>query len=442
MLDKSPYQLFASAAALSLALSQAALAQTEAVPAAQAAAIPPPPAPLVSPPPAPAAPQVPAVTPPLAAEAPATPAPVEAQAPAAPITAQTPAVPAAEAPAAPAAAPSPAEKAHAAHAAHAEAAMKRMEERQAEMLAKRKQRYEELRKRAEAAGLTLPETPPWEEAGFTPPEMPAMPEMPSMPEMPAWPDQAGMGGMSGMEGRGGPQGQDWQARREQAWQAMRDRAAQRGVDMPEQAPWSLLTPEEHRAHLEQMRQAATPEERAALRDQHWAEMRERAAAKGTNLPETPPWKEAEQRREAMKARWENYRKLIDQMSAEEREAAEAIFGQMPQPPEMPAMPVMPEMGRDMMPNLPYGGNFGAPAPRDYPPVAPGYGGPDFSGPGPGYGGGPGYGAGPGYAAPGYGGPGYGGPGPGGYDQPRPWSGANPGQMPAPMMMPNSGYNRW
>ena len=437
MLDKSPYQLFASAAALSLALSQAALAQTEALPATQAAAIPPPPAPLVSPPPAPAAPQVPAVTPPLAAEAPATPA-----APPAPVEALSPAVPAAEAPAAPAAAPSPAEKAHAAHAAHAEAAMKRMEERQAEMLAKRKQRYEELRKRAEAAGLTLPETPPWEEAGFTPPEMPAMPEMPSMPEMPAWPDQAGMGGMSGMEGMGGPQGQDWQARREQAWQAMRDRAAQRGVDMPEQAPWSLLTPEEHRAHLEQMRQAATPEERAALRDQHWAEMRERAAAKGTTLPETPPWKEAEQRREAMKARWENYRKLIDQMSAEEREAAEAIFGQMPQPPEMPAMPVMPEMGRDMMPNLPYGGNFGAPAPRGYPPVAPGYGGPDFSGPGPGYGGGPGYGAGPGFANPGYGGPGYGGPGPGGYDQPRPWSGANPGQMPAPMMMPNSGYNRW
>ena len=432
MLDKSSYQLFASAAALSLALSQAALAQTQAAPAAQAPAIPPPPAPLVADSSAPTAPQVPAITP-VATAAP--------QAPAAPVEAQAPAVPAAPAPAAeapvaeaPSAAPSPAEKARAAHAAHAEAAMKRMEERQAEMLAKRKQRYEELRKRAEAAGLTLPETPPWEEAGFTPPEMPAM------PEMPAWPDQAGMGGMSGMEGMGGPQGQDWQARREQAWQAMRERAAQRGVDMPEQGPWNLLSAEEHRAHLEQMRQATSPEERAALRDQHWVEMRERAAAKGVTLPETPPWKEAEQRREAMKARWESYRQVIDQMSAEEREAAEAIFGQIPQPPEMPAMPPMPEMGRDMMPNLPYGGNFGVPAPRNYPPVAPGYGGPDFSGPG--YGGGPGYGAGPGYANPGYGGPGYGGPGPGGYDQPRPWSGANPGQMPVPMMMPNSGYNRW
>jgi hypothetical protein len=323
--------------------------------------------------------------------------------------------------------------------------MKRMEERQAEMMAKRKLRYEELRKRAEAAGLSLPETPPWEEAGMTPPEMPPMPEMPSMPEMPAMPSWPGQTGMTGMEGMGpaqtGPsQYGDWQALREQAWQARRDRAAQRGVDMPDKGPWNLLSPEERQAHREEMRNAATPEERAALRDKHWTQLRERATAQGMTLPETPPWKEAEQRREAMKARWESYRQIIDQMSAEEREAAEAIFGQMPQPPEMPAMP---EMGRDMMPPMPYGRDFGTPAPRAYPPMTPGYGGPGYGEPAyarPGAGG-PGYG-GPGLGGPGFGGPGYGIPGAGGYDQPRPWPNAMPGQMSAPMMMPNSGYNRW
>jgi len=253
-----------------------------------------------------------------------------------------------------------------------------MAERHAEMMAKRKQRYEELRKRAETAGLNLPETPPWEEAGATPPEMPAM------PEMPAWPDP------SGME-------QEWLARHEQMMQAMRERAKQRAAEGPDQAPWNLMTADEHRAHLEKMRNA-TPEERAALRDQHWAEMRERAAAKGVTMPETPPWKEAEQRREARKAQWDSYRQTIDQMTEEQREAAEAIFGQPPMPP-------MPPMGPDMNPPMPYGPDFGAPPARPFP-------------------------------------PGYDGPGYGGYGQPMPWSGGYPAPMPGPMMMPNSGYNRW
>ena len=454
MLDKIPSLLCVSMAALSLALSQAAQAQTDPAPASQAPAIPAPPAPAVAAPALAVTPAAPA-TQSIAAPAPAAQAaPALAPPPPAPPMAPAPAAPATpEAGVAAKGAPTPAE---AAHAAHAEAALQRMEERYNEMMAKRKQRYEDLRKRAEAAGLTLPETPPWEEPGFTPPEKPAMPERPS------W------AGMSGMEGPADLQAMDkeWQARREQAWQAMRERAAQRGVEIPDQGPWNLETPEEHRAHMEKMMNA-TPEERAAQRDQHWAEMRERAAAKGITMPETPPWKEAEQRREAMKAKWENYRKVIDQMSAEQREAAEAIFGQMPQPPEMPAMPVRPEMpampprpemGRELMPPMPFGQDFGAPGPQAYPPMGPGQGGPGYAGPGhsgPGYGGpgfggpgfgGPGYG-GPGYGEPGYGGPGlgappYGGPGYGDYDQRQPWMGANPGNPPAPMMMPNSGYHRW
>jgi hypothetical protein len=358
MHDKTPYLLFASAAALSLALSQAAMAQT--APAAQAPAVVAPPAPLVAeaPPAAPAA-----------APAPVPPAPAAAAAPS-------------PAPVAAAEAPAGAEAARAAAAAHADAAAKRMEERRAEMLAKRKQRYEELRKRAEAAGLNLPESPPWDEAGFTPPEMP------EMPEMPAWANPSGMEGLD----------KEWMDRHEKAMQAMRERAKQRAsAEGPDQAPWNMETAEEHRAQMEKMRNA-TPEERAALRDQHWAEMRERAAAQGITMPETPPWKEAEQRREARKAQWESYRKIIDQMTEEQRQAAEAIFGQPPMPP----------MGRDMNPPMPYGQDFGAPPARPYPPANPGFGGPGYQGPG----------------------------------QPMPWSGGYPAQMPAPMMMPNSGYNRW
>jgi hypothetical protein len=266
-------------------------------PAAQAPAVVAPPAPLVAeaPPAAPAA-----------APAPVAPAPAAAAAPS-------------PAPVAATEAPAGAEAARAAAAAHADAAAKRMEERRAEMMAKRKQRYEELRKRAETAGLSLPESPPWDEAGFTPPEMP------EMPEMPAWASPPGMEGLD----------QEWMARHEQAMQAMRERAKQRAsAEGPDQAPWNMETAEEHRAHMEKMRNA-TPEERAALRDQHWAEMRERAAAKGITMPETPPWKEAEQRREARKAQWESYRKIIDQMTAEQRQAAEAIFGQPPMPPMPP-----------------------------------------------------------------------------------------------------------
>ncbi len=288
MHDKTPYLLFASAAALSLALSQAAMAQTSTTPAGQDAAVVAPPAPA-------AAATAPAPVPPAPEAAAPSPAPVAAT----------------EAPAGAAGAPGAS-----AAAAHADAAAKRMEERRAEMMAKRKQRYEELRKRAETAGLNLPESPPWDEAGFTPPEMP------EMPEMPAWASPSGMEGMD----------QEWMARREQAMQAMRERAKQRAsAEGPDQAPWNLETAEERRAQMEKMRNA-TPEERAALRDQHWAEMRERAATQGITMPETPPWKEAEQRREARKAKWENYRKIVDQMSAEEREAAEAMFGQPPMPP--------------------------------------------------------------------------------------------------------------
>lgn len=88
-----------------------------------------------------------------------------------------------------------------------------MERRFAEALAERNARYTELRSRAAEVGLELPEQPPWEQPGWTPPEPPPM-QRPSTPE-------------------------EWQALRQQRWEAMRARAAEQGYEMPETPPWEL-----------------------------------------------------------------------------------------------------------------------------------------------------------------------------------------------------------
>lgn len=159
------------------------------------------------------------------------------------------------------------------------------EERRAAMTAEREKRYEELRARAAEIGLALPETPPWESA-----DRPAIPEPPAMPE------------------RRGMSPEDMEAMRQQR-QAMR----------------------------EQMR-SMTPEERRAIRDAHWQQMRAEAAERGIEMPETPPWAEAEQRRKEMEEQFETYRKTVEAMSEEQIEAARALFGSAPPMPEGPRMP--------------------------------------------------------------------------------------------------------
>ena len=49
----------------------------------------------------------------------------------------------------------------------------------------------------------------------------------------------------------------------------------------------LFTAEEHTAFQEQMRNAATPEQRYALMEAHRAEIQKRAAEKGITLPDRP-----------------------------------------------------------------------------------------------------------------------------------------------------------
>jgi hypothetical protein len=155
------------------------------------------------------------------------------------------------------------------------------------MMAEREKRYEDLRARAAEIGLELPETPPWETA---------MPAMPEMPEPPAMPERRGLSP------------EDMEAMQEQ-----------------------------RRAMREQMR-SMTPEERRAMRDAHWQQMRADAAERGLEMPETPPWVEAEQRRKEMDEQFEKYRKTIEAMSEEQIEAARALFGAPPAMPEYPAMP--------------------------------------------------------------------------------------------------------
>lgn len=218
-----------------------------------------------------------------------TPAPAAETAPAIPEAAPIPAIPEAAAPEAEATPVRP--------NLAAEAAARRAE-RQAERMEQRRQRYEELRARAAEAGLDLPETPPWEaKAPAIPPPPPPMPERPAVPAPPAAPGLAAGGGEA----------------------------------FPETPPWISMSPEEFQAHREKMRRLS-PEERAALREQHWAQMRERAGEQGLERPETPPWSRFQQHREERFRQWEDYRRLVEQMTPEQREAAAAIFGAPSHPP--------------------------------------------------------------------------------------------------------------
>lgn len=239
----------------------------------------------------------------------------EQAAPPAPAAASAPEAPAAAAPAAPSPADAPAAQsaptaAEAAPAAAAEpvsphaAAMQRMDQHRAEMNAERNRRYGELRERAAEVGIELPETPPWEQAEVQRPEMPAMPSDMGNPPM---------GGMSQAE---------------------------------------------RRAQMERMR-SMTQEERMAARAENYKQLRERAATQGIELPETPPWEQAEQRRKAMQEKWDSYRKQVEAMTEEQREAARAVFGgaSAPDAPQMPMpMPIQRQMQMPM--DMPMGGPMG------------------------------------------------------------------------------------
>ena len=133
---------------------------------------------------------------------------------------------------------------------------------------------------------------------------------------------------------------------------------------------------QHYANCEKM-MTMTREERAAMRETHWKEMRARAAARGVELPETPPWVAAEQRRKEAHEQFEKYRKTVEALTPEQLEAVRAMFGaggpQMQDPDwSMPPMPPMP-------PQRPMRGGYGYGPQGGYPGYGPG---PYQGGPGP------------------------------------------------------------
>lgn len=86
------------------------------------------------------------------------------------------------------------------------------------------------------------------------------------PEMGGGMGPGGMGGMGGMgHGMGGAMGH--------------------GPMGGAMAAQQLMTPEEHTALMEKMRNAKTPEERQKLAEETHAEMQKRAKEKGITLPE-------------------------------------------------------------------------------------------------------------------------------------------------------------
>ena len=85
-------------------------------------------------------------------------------------------------------------------------------------------------------------------------------------------------------------------------------------------------------------------------------MRQRAQEQGIEMPETPPWKQAEQRRAEMKARWDSYRETLEAMTQEQKEAVRAIFGAGQKTPAPQAM------GRQAPPRMPMQAPYGQQGP--------------------------------------------------------------------------------
>ncbi|MET0090048.1 MAG: hypothetical protein ABW068_08525 [Candidatus Thiodiazotropha sp.] len=170
--------------------------------------------------------------------------------------------------------------------------------------------YEALRKRAEEAGVMLPERSPW-----TASRMNSM--RPGMEERMA--RHSKMMSMTQEER---------DAYRQERYAEMRKRAEEMGVEMPETPPWAdprmdSIRPsmEERMEHRNKM-MSKTPDERDAYRQERYAEMRNRAEDMGVEMPETPPW---EARKQAMDEQWAEHQKIMQGMTDEQRAACHSMM---------------------------------------------------------------------------------------------------------------------
>ncbi len=112
------------------------------------------------------------------------------------------------------------------------------------------------------------------------------------------------------------------AERDRRYEELRQRATELGFEMPE-APWQAGD------------RAASPSPRMSredymqMRQQQWEDQRARAAEQGIELPEMSPWQLAQQRREEMRAQFEQYRETFEALTEEQQDAVRALFGHHP-----------------------------------------------------------------------------------------------------------------
>ena len=175
--------------------------------------------------------------------------------------------------------------------------------------------------------------------------------------------------------------------RNQAYEDLKKRAQSMGVILPEKPPWStpggmesmmqsrMQPPPEYKPmsqeEMELLRKKHY-EEMDALRKQRYEEMRERAKAAGIDMPETPPWEQAQSNSDDERARQQA---IIDGMSDEQRAACQAMHWRqmgMWDAPQRPMMPA-PGMGRGMGPGMMNRGYGYGPDAYGYGPDSYGYG---------------------------------------------------------------------
>jgi hypothetical protein len=135
----------------------------------------------------------------------------------------------------------------------------------------REQRYEDLKKRAEEAGVMLPESPPWQDRK-------AM--MRTHPEMQMQKRMEHRKKMQSMT----PEERD--AYRLERYQDMRQRAEEIGIDLPETPPWKDLRTrmDDEWAKQQEVINGMTDEERAACHAMHRRHMQEMGPGPGPMNP--------------------------------------------------------------------------------------------------------------------------------------------------------------
>lgn len=126
---------------------------------------------------------------------------------------------------------------------------------------------------------------------------------------------------------------DAMAERDRRYEELRKRAAELGFEMPE-APWRYNPQWPDLPPWDRPGRMLTPEERMALREKRWEELRARAAQQGIDWPATPPWQAAQQRRQETQERFEQYRAIVEQLTPEQKQAIEALYGPLPSTPDL------------------------------------------------------------------------------------------------------------